>query len=272
MFSLLRHELSSRRISLLGWGIGLGLLAAMYISVYPAFAEQMGDFGDLIIYQLMNIDLGSFAGYIASVALQFMPLLLGVYMLLAGADTIAGEDDNGTLEMVVAMPLPRWQIVTVKALSLAVFSLLALLIIGSISAVALAIVLQTTSADATPAQLFVAFVAAWPLMLAVMAMSLFMSAFLPNRKIAVAVMVAIYLVSFLLKSIGSIVTALEGLKVLSIFNYLDSSVTIFTEGPQLADIAVLLVIALVFFLLALWTFQSRNVTVGQWPWRRRVMD
>jgi ABC-2 type transport system permease protein len=272
MFSLFRHELSSRRISLLGWGIGLGLLSAMYISVYPAFAEQMGDLGDLIIYQLMNIDLGSFAGYIASVALQFMPLLLGVYMLLAGADTIAGEDDNGTLEMMVAMPLSRWKIVTVKAISLAVFSLLALLMIGAISAVTLGIVLQTTSADATPAQLFVAFIAAWPLMLAVMTMSLFMGAFLPNRKIAIAVMVAVYLVSFLLESIGSIVTSLESLKVLSVFNYLDSSVTIFTEGPQITDIAVLLVLALIFFLLAVWSFQSRNVTVGQWPWRRAAAN
>ena len=51
-----------------------------------------------------------------------MPILLGVYMMTAATGTMGGEDDNGTLELVVAMPLPRWQIVMMKAIALIVVS------------------------------------------------------------------------------------------------------------------------------------------------------
>jgi ABC-2 type transport system permease protein len=272
MLNLLRYEILSRRTSVLGWGIGLGLLSSMYIVVYPQFIDVMSSIGNIGIYRLLGVDLASFAGYIASVVFQFFPIILGVYMIMAGTGTIAGEDDNGTLELVVAMPLPRWQIVTMKALALALISLIALIIIGAINALSLGLVLQTVEADVTPAQLFVAYLSAWPLMLAVMAMSLFLGAFLPNRKIALAVMVGFYLISYLLQSLSALIPDLEGLKTLSIFSYVNTSATIFTEGPQITDIAVLLVLALIFFLLAVWTFQSRNVTVGQWPWRRAAAN
>jgi ABC-2 type transport system permease protein len=271
MLNLLIYEVLSRRYAILGWGIGLGLLATMYILVFPAFAEQIPAFANMGLLQLFGIDMSSFASYISSFVLQLMPVLLGVYMIIAGASMIAGEDDSGTLELVVTMPLRRWQIVTVKFISLAVVSLLALILISLITALALSVVLQVVEGDVTPGQFFAANLATWPLMLAVAAISLFFSAFLPNRRSALAVTIAFYLFSYVVHSISGLADSLESLKTLSIFSYMNTSTTIFTEGVQASDAAVLLVIALTFFMLALWTFQSRNVTVGQWPWQRRMM-
>ncbi len=273
MLNLLRYEIFSRRNAMILWGIALAAFGSMYVLVFPAIGEQAIEaLGDLEIYAALGMDIGSFAGYIASVVVQIMPIILGVYMIMAATGTLGGEEENGTLELVVAMPLPRWQIVMMKAIALMVVSFVILLIVGLGNALSLELVRQTTTTvvDVTAGQLIVALLGAWPLMVATIMMSMFFAAVLPGRMMALAVMVVIYLASYLLRSISGMVNSLEGLKNLSLFNYVDSTSAVFTDGIQASNVAVLLGIGLVFFLLTLWAFQGRNITVGQWPWRRRV--
>jgi ABC-2 type transport system permease protein len=66
----------------------------------------------------------------------------------------------------------------------------------------------------------------------------------------------------------NVVESLESLKVIFLFNYLNSTSSVFTEGQQTEDVAILLGLAVIFFGLALLSFQRRNVTVGAWPWQR----
>ena len=51
-----------------------------------------------------------------------------------------------------------------------------------------------------------------------------------RRMLALAVMVVIYLASYLLRSISGMVNSLEGLKNLSLFNYVESTSAVFTDG------------------------------------------
>ena len=57
-------------------------------------------------------------------------------------------------------------------------------------------------------------------------------------------------------------------KPLFLFHYFDTTVAVFSDGVQFSDVLVLLAVAVVFFALALVSFQRRNVTVGAWPWQR----
>ena len=92
MLTLFWHELRSRLGTILGWGIGLGLFGALYIGVWPEAGEAMQEIGDLAIYQAMGIDMTSFAGYIASVVVQYVPLILGIYAIIASTGTLVGEE------------------------------------------------------------------------------------------------------------------------------------------------------------------------------------
>lgn len=268
MLNLFRYELFSRWRAILGWGIGLALFAALYIAVYPEMMADLGGLADLSIYRLFGIDLGSFAGFIASVVVQIMPLFLGVYVIILGTGILAGEEDNGTLELVLAMPITRWQIVTMKTAAAALVLLAILGITAAGSALTLAIVAQTVTVDATPLQLFIALIAAWPLMLAVLAMGLFFGTVTPNRRAAVTFMAIIYVLSYLTNSIAGLAESLEPFQYISLFGYLDSTASVFTDGVNPANGLVLLAIAAGFFLLALLSFNRRNITVGQWPWQR----
>ena len=123
MLRLLLQELRVRRGAIIGWGLGLCFFPVVYVGLYPSFAEQMESFNeimDLAIYQAMGINMAGFEGYVASTVTNLIPVILAVYAVINGTGTLAGEEDSGRLEMIVALPIPRWQIVAVKALAVGV--------------------------------------------------------------------------------------------------------------------------------------------------------
>ena len=268
MLNLFRYELFSRRMAIIGWGLGLAGFAAMYVAVYPEVAAEMSNLAGIAIYKAMGLDLASFAGYIASVVVQIMPVVLGVYVIIAGTGTLAGEEEDGTLELMVATPMPRWQIVATKFAALAIVLALILFIIGLGAGLTLHYVSQTTEVDATPLQLIVALVGAWPLMLAYLSIALFLGTVTPSRRLASGIMALVYIGSYVINSVGNMVESLQGLKALSLFSYVNTTAAVFEEGARAGDVAVLLGVTVVFFGLALWFFQQRNITVGAWPWQR----
>jgi ABC-2 type transport system permease protein len=75
-------------------------------------------------------------------------------------------------------------------------------------------------------------------------------------------------VSYFGANLASQVSALESIKPLFLFNYLDSTATLWVDGPQTSDVLILLGVTLVAFLLAVVFFQRRDITVGAWPWQR----
>lgn len=270
MFNLFKHELTSRWVSILSWGFGLTLFSAIYIGVYPDMADEMGSLADLSLYQAMGIDLASFAGFIASIVVQILPIILGIYVILLATGTLAGEEENGTLELIVALPLKRWQIIAMKTASLLVVILLIMLILSAGSALVLQSVISSAelTIDVTPIQLFWALLGTYPMMIALFGMSLFLASFMPSRRLALVGMFSFYLASYLINSIAGLVESLAWLEALSIFAYINTTATVFTAGVDPFNLLVLLAIGAFFFALALWSFQGRNITVGQWIWER----
>ncbi len=268
MFNLIWHELRSRWGTILGWGIGIGMFGALYIGIWPEAGESMQQIADLSIYQAMGVDMVTFEGYIASVVIQYLPLLLGIYAIIASTGTLAGEEESGTLELIVAAPLSRLQIVTVKALALSIVVFLMILVAALINMLVLNAIRGLTEVNVTSAEFVTAHLGTWPLTVTFIMMGLFLGAFLPSRRIAALTMTVIFIASYFGLILVNFVESLESIKVIFLFNYLNSSATVFTEGQQAEDVALLLGLALIFFGLALLSFQRRNVTVGAWPWQR----
>ena len=268
MLNLFRHEMRSRLGTILGWGIGLGMFGALYIGVWPEAGEAMQEIGDLAIYQAMGIDMTSFAGYMASVVVQYVPLILGIYAILASTGTLAGEEDSGTLELIVAAPLGRWQIVTVKAIALSLVVFLMIVVAAILDVLVLNAIRGLTEVDVTSSELFMAMIGTWPLVVAFTMMGLFLGAYLPSRRAAALTLSVIFIASYFGLILVGFAESLEPLKPMFLFNYLNSTASVFIEGQKPEDVAILLGLAMLFFGLALLSFQRRNVTVRAWPWQR----
>jgi ABC-2 type transport system permease protein len=268
MIDLLIHEIKSRWRAILGWGLGLAVYGAIYLSLFPGLFEQIQFLKNLTIYQLVGLQLGSVEGYMASIVLVYTPILIGIYCIAASTSILAGEEDNGTLEFLVATPLSRWQILTAKVTALAVVALSITIIASMGNALALAVIKINHSINVTPFDLFKAMMSSMPLALGFIMIGLFLGSLLPNRRSAITVMSIFFIVSFFIENIAGMVKSLEPMKYLSLFNYYNATATIFTDGIQFLDILILLGVAAVFYVLALVCFKRRNITVGAWPWQQ----
>ncbi len=153
MLKLFLQELRFRRGAIIGWGLGLCFFPIVYVGLYPSFADQLANFQemmDMAIYQAMGISMASFEGYVASTVTNLVPVILAIYAVINGTGTLAGEEDDGRLETIVALPIPRWQIVTVKALALSLALLVILAIVAAGAALTLASISSQVETAVTP--------------------------------------------------------------------------------------------------------------------------
>jgi ABC-2 type transport system permease protein len=272
MFDLLVHELRIRMGSIVGWGTGIAAFVVLYVAIYPEVERQLGQSAAAAnffsLYRVVGIDVGSFEAYVASTIAQFVPVLLGIYAILNGTDTLAGEEDRGTLELLIAMPLPRWQIVTAKAIAMMLVALgvLAIAALGGVATFT-GLAIKTSVA---PIDMFRAIMSGWPIIAAFMMISLFLGSLLPTRRLAAMTATIIFVASYFGERFTTLAKSLRPISRWSLFHYFDSTSTLFTEGVKTRDLIVLLATGAVFFVLSLVCFLRRDVTTRAWPWRRSL--
>ena len=271
MLRLLLQELRSRRNGIIGWAIGLTLLPAIYVAMYPQFQDSlagMQDILDMDIYKAMGMSFGTFEDWMASTVINIVPILVAIYAVLDATGTLAGEEDSGKLELVVALPIPRWQIVTVKAIAHGVALFLILLLVAISTTIVFLAIESDVETSLTAWDVFWGLLYTWPIVMAFGMISLFLGTFAPSRRIAALIATVVVVVSYFGTNLASQVSALETIKPFFLFNYLDATATLWETGPQASDVLILLGVGLVAFLLAVVFFQRRDITVGAWPWQR----
>ncbi|SEW12067.1 ABC transporter permease subunit [Natrinema salifodinae] len=118
MFELTRYDGRRRIRGSLYLSVGLSLLAAMVIWVYPSFQAEV-DLDQLLaaypepILQVMGVQtMASLGGFLAFELYTFgWIILLGLYLAYSTAGTIADDVDRGRMDVLLAMPLSRTRLV-----------------------------------------------------------------------------------------------------------------------------------------------------------------
>ncbi len=272
MLNLFWIELKKQITPIVGWGIGIGAYLAMIMAMSPELAPQFAniDLSSIPIYQAFGMsedfnftDIPS----LIAVYVSFIGLTIAIYAVLVGAGTLAGEEENGTLEITLSLPMPRWQIVLAKASAIAL-ALMAVLLIAYLGYLA---VFPSVKADlngeVTLSELFLSTVESWPLAFFFAMFTLFMGAYLPRRAHALSVGLFLLIGGYLFNNLAEQAGPLKDLREFLPFYY-NLGGRVLTNGLDWGKMAVLTGAGLVFLLLALLSFQRRNVTVGQWPWAK----
>jgi len=271
MLRLLLQEIRFRRNAIIGWAIGLTFLPAIYVGIYPQFEKDLAGLGDILdlpIYQAMGMNFGTFEDWIASTVINIVPILVAIYAVLDGTGTLAGEEEAGKLELIVALPIPRWQIVTVKAIALGIALFLILLLVAITTTIVFLAIESQIKTNLVWTDILWGLLYTWPIVMAVGMISLFLGAFAPRRRTAALIGTVIVIVSYFGSTLSSQVSTLETIQPLFLFHYLDSTAGLFETGPRASDVLFLLGVALAAFIYAIIFFQRRDITVGAWPWQR----
>ena len=143
---LLRRGLLDHRRALVGWCVGIVGYCLLVASIFPSI-KGSADFNKLVenypdaLKSLFGLSSGgsitSGAGFMDAELFSLMlPLLVLVLAIGSGARTLAGEEENGRLELVLAYPLRRSSAVLAKAGAVAA-EVVAVCIVGFVGLLAL---------------------------------------------------------------------------------------------------------------------------------------
>lgn len=271
MRSYFLYELRNRGGSIIGWGLGVSFFVVMYSLFYPSLPTEFteADLTDNQMYQAFgNFEMGSYEAYFGSIILNFVALIPAIFAVANGTGALAGEEENGTLELMVTLPLHRWQIVVSKALAMAVSAFLILLMAAMGAVVAVIVVSGQTEVTAAPVDVILPVMSALPILLVIMMISLFFSAALPQRRYAAGAATLVVIGSFLGNNLLPQIEGTDAITALLPFHYYERSLAVITDGIRVGDGLILLAAALVFLLLAVWSFSQRNITTGMWLWQK----
>lgn len=214
------EALRERRRSLLWWTLGLAALIALNVAFYPSVRDDpaLGDYAkDLpesvrALFVGGELDISSPVGYLNSQIFALMaPLLLLIFAIGAGAGAVAGEEERGTLDLLLAHPVRRRDYVVQRALVLA--ALVVALAITLLAAVALGS--RLVDLEIGFGKLLAASVSVALLALFFGTVALAAGALRPGRAAAIAVAAGIAVAAWLLDGFGQAVGALDAWRPLS---------------------------------------------------------
>jgi ABC-2 type transport system permease protein len=262
--SVLTKTLADTTRALLWWSLGLVGLAAMMVAVYPTvrdnpdlnkLVESYPDALKAFIAFGGSVDYASGAGYLGSELFSFMvPLLLMVAAIGAGARATAGEEERGTLDLLLANPISRRRLLLEKLGALvAEIAVLALVLW-----LALLVGDEIVGMDVSAAHLAAATASAGLLAIAFGAIATLAGALRGHRGVAIGVSAALAVASYLVNSLAALVDFLEPFRQGSPFyHYVASDPLRHGLGP--GHTAFLVGLALVAAVAAVIAFDRRDL-------------
>ena len=261
--------LADRRRSTLWWSLALVAVVVLIAVSYGAIQGDTGleqSFEDLpdSVQVLLGTDQGlsltSPAGYLNSqLFANFLPILLTVFSVGLGARVIAGDEGDGTLELLLSHPVSRRRIATERGL--AAVGLLVLL--GTVSAVALMLSAAPTELDVGLGALTAATATSVLLALVHGSAAFGVGAATGSRGSAIAAGAGLTGAGFLVQSLATLDDALRPLRWLSPWQwFLDDPAVVSGWSavvlPGLAAVAVSIGLAAA----GVWRFGRRDVGHG----------
>ncbi|HZD37756.1 MAG TPA: ABC transporter permease subunit [Actinomycetes bacterium] len=250
------------RRSLLGWGIGFGLVTLLYAAYYPTLRSSdvnaLLDSYPQALKEAFNLtDFSSAAGYLnSSVFTILAPLLMLVFSAAVGARAIAGDEEAGTLELQLAHPLSRISLLLQR------FAALFAALVVAAAAVLVALLVISGPADLG---IGIGKLAAMCLHLLLLGLcfgtlALVVGAWAGRRSLVLAVTATIGAATYIANSFLAQIDALAWTRRLSPFHWYGAGEPL-RNGIQLAGAGVLLAISLVLLAAGAVAFNRRDIAV-----------
>lgn len=134
-----RRRMADSRRALFGWGLGLAGVCALYLPLFPSMRDSglIGDklqampAGMLDSFGLDILTMSTGWGYAHQTVFAMLGmLLLLVFGIIQGARAIAGDEESGSLELLLAHATDRTSVLTARLLAVVtcVIGLVALLV------------------------------------------------------------------------------------------------------------------------------------------------
>jgi ABC-2 type transport system permease protein len=259
---LLAKAARDQRRSLIGWSIAVAGVVSMYTAFYPSIKQSAADlqsYIDALPEAIRNIvGAESYAtpvGYLEGEFFNTMgPVIMLIFAIGAGARSVAGEEEAGTLDLLLSTPVGRRQVLSTKALTIVGTTA----VLGVVAAATIVLVGPVFDLTVPVADVIVACLMLALLGLAFGGVAFAVGASTGRRTAGNVVAGGLAIVAFIVNAVGPAVDWLRPFRPLSPFRwYQDPSAL--TSGLQLRNVLVLTGIAVVSYAVAWVTFDRRDL-------------
>ena len=264
MTPVLRRTLTRELRSIIGWAVGVGLIALVTLASWPAIGESAEDFSEVLdnlpeaITAFFGEGIADFsaAGIVGSRLYGTIGLGLFVaYAVSRGARGIAGEEGDGTLELLVTQPLSRRAIAVDKLIAM----LVGLAGLVLLELVLLLVALPLVDLSFPAGNIAGATVGLYLLSALFGSLAFAVGAGTGRRGLAVGVGGGLAGGAFLLAGFGSLVEGLAPIADLSPFAVYDGT-TVLAEGVGAGPLLAFLAGAVLFAVAGIAAFERRDLS------------
>ena len=222
LFVILTTELRRRRLYMLWWSLGIVALVALTVLAYGSIKDQSAQldkaFGSLsssISGFVGTSDMFSPVGYLNSQLYYItLPILFIILSVTLVGSLVNKEEKHRTMELLLARPVSRTQLLTAKALT----GVVIVLALGAVTAAAT--IVCSLAVHITVSAAYIALATLWMALFAgafgAIAFMLYAASLL-TRRAAAAAAILLSFGGYILSSLGSMVHGLSG--VAKVFPY-----------------------------------------------------
>jgi ABC-2 type transport system permease protein len=271
MWITLRYTLSSLRGQIIGWGLGIAALGLILIPFYNVFMAEQAQFMEMLesyppeFLAFFGGDAASIAtpeGYLSMYAFSMLPVIVGIFAVIAGSGLLVSDEESGRLDLIVAHPVSRAALFWGRSLAF-VSASLGIMLLGWLGFVVL---LGGSGLDVGWGQMALPFLPLLAQTLIYGALALLLSMLLPARRLAAAVAGGVMVASYFLSSMASLNESLATIARFLPYDYFQGGEAL--GGLDWAPFLGLLAASGALALLAWWRFERRDIRVaGEGGWR-----
>jgi len=259
-------NLRDRRKALFWWSFGLVLYSLFMCAFYPTIQKSaveleayMENMPEAIVAAFGGADnnIASPEGYLNVEYFSMMlPLMFIIYAIGFGSGAIAGEEEAGTLDLLLANPIPRWRVLLEKFLAMVG----GMAILSFMTWLGLAVGIYAYDMDIGLGQLAAATFSSALLSFSFGVIALAISCLTGKRGMSMGITTALVAGTYLLYVLAQVAEPLEKYQKLSPF-YWYMTANPLANGLKLGDMTFFIGTIGIFLIIALFAFQRRDLAV-----------
>ncbi len=273
LWTTLRYSFTNLRWQIIGWGIGLALYGLMIVPMYESLGSQPEKFQQMIagyppeFLAFFGADVNSPItpqGFLGMYAFSMLPVIIGIFSVIAGSGLIVGDEEHGRLDLILAHPVGRIPFFWGRFLGL-MAAALSIVILGWLG---FSILLGRSSLGVTWYQMAVPFLTLFIQLLVFSTFALVLSMLLPSRNLAAMVSGAFLVISYIVSSLSFLDQRMDMLSRLLPYHYYQSVLSIQQLNPTW--FFALLGISFAMAAIAYVRFSRRDIRLsGEGSWRKQ---
>jgi ABC-2 type transport system permease protein len=261
--SVFGKSLWDQRRGILIWTVAIAAVGVLYAAFWPLMnnpdmAAVLDAYPPEMLEALGMTDITSPAGYLGATSFGLLgPILVLIFAAVLGARAVAGDEESGRLDVLLAHPVERWEVVIQRAAAMAVALVLPVTV--------LFVALLVASGPADFESIGAANLAATSVHLGLLGLffgtlALAVGAVTGSRGLAWGVVALVAILTYIANTLGPSIEAISWSQSLSPFFYYSGGRPL-VNGFQADDAVVLMAACLVLLGIALVGFQRRDVAV-----------